>query len=139
MGGRSLVSVRQLTRIEALDPSSLPLSLQPHGFPYLDPEWAWIVEHSEVPIALIVTSFAHGMLVIWRVLSTAKAKSVSGAWFLASLPIILDNAKQRGCVGYLSMFEDSHPSEPKLARIMSRSGGVIRPFVGTLGVGAIGG
>lgn len=131
------MSVRQLTRLEASDQTFLPLELRAHGFPFLDPEWCWVVEHKEKAIALIVCSFAHGMLIFWRVLSVPGAKSVCRSWFLQSLPIVLDNARQRGCVGYLTMLEDHHPACAKLARIISATGGVLIPFIGTLGAALI--
>lgn len=131
------MSVRQLTKLEASDPSFLPFPLRPHGFPWLDPEWCWVVEYENRAIALIVCSFAHGMLVFWRILSTDDAKRVRRTWFLDSLPTVLSNAKQRGCVGYLTMLEDHHPACAKLARIVARTGGVLIPFIGTLGAGQI--
>jgi hypothetical protein len=129
--------IRQLTRLEADDPSFLPLPLRAHGFPYLDPYWCWIVEHEGRAIALIVCSFAHGMLVFWRILSVPEAPSVFRTWFLDSLPQLLSNARQRGCVGYLTMLEDRHPACVKLARIVAKTGGVLIPFVGTLGAALI--
>ena len=129
--------VRQLTRLEASDPTFLPLVLRAHGFPFLDAEWCWVVEHEDKTIALIVCSFAHGMLVLWRILATPDAKRVCRSWFFRALPIVLDNARQRGCVGYLTMLEDHHPACVKLARIVARTGGVLIPFVGTLGAALI--
>jgi hypothetical protein len=131
------MSVRQLTKLEAQDQTFLPLALRDHGFPYLDTEWCWIVEHEGRAIAIVVCSFAHGMLILWRILATQDAKRVQRTWFLDALPQILSNAKQRGCVGYLTMLEDHHPACVKLARIMARTGGALKPFVGTLGVAAI--
>jgi hypothetical protein len=129
--------IRQLTKLEASDPTFLPLALRAHGFPYLDPNWCWIVEHEQRSIALIVCSFAHGMLIFWRVLSVPEAKSVFGTWFLDSVPQVLSNARQRGCVGYLTMLEDRHPACNKLARILAKSGGGMVPFVGVMAVGSL--
>jgi hypothetical protein len=131
------MSIRLLTRLEASDPTFLPLPLRAHGFPFLDPEWCWVVEHEGRAIALIVCSFAHGMLIFWRILSIPEAKSVQRSWFLDSLPQVLSNARQRGCVGYLTMLEDHHPACVKLARIVARSGGVLFPFTGMLGAALI--
>jgi hypothetical protein len=131
------MSVRLLTRLEASDPTFLPLPFRAHGFPFLDPNWTWIVEHEERAIAIIVCSYANGMLIFWRILSTPEANRVQRLWFMDSLPLVLSNARQRGCVGYLTMLEDHHPACVKLARIVARTGGVLIPFIGTLGAALI--
>jgi hypothetical protein len=129
--------IRLLTRLEAQDSSFLPAALRAHGCPILDPEWCWVVEHENKAIALLVTSKAHGMLIFWRILSTPEAPRVFRTWFLDSLPQVLSNAKQRGCVCYLTMLEDHHPACRKLARIVAATGGVLIPFVGALGASLI--
>lgn len=134
-----LITLRHPTAAECRDPSLMPRGLRDWGFPYLDSEWSWVVEYEGVSIALILTSFAGGLLVFWRVLATTTAKRVCSTWFMSAIPRILDNAKLRGCVGYLSLFEDTHSSETKLARLVAKTGGVLRPFSGTLGVGVISG
>jgi hypothetical protein len=131
------MNVRLLTRLEAADPTFLPPALRLHGFPFLDPEWCWVVEYEGRAIALTVCSFAHGMLIFWRILSTPEAMCVCRSWFYRALPIVLDNARQRGCVGYLTMLEDHHPACVKIARIVARTGGVLVPFIGTLGAALI--
>lgn len=129
--------IRQLTRLEADDPSFLPLPLRNHGFPFLDPAWTWVVEHDGRAIALVVCSYANGMLIFWRILAIPEAKRVQRTWFMDALPQVLSNARQRGCVGYLTMLEDHHPACVKLARIIASTDGVLFPFVGTLGAALI--
>lgn len=129
--------IRPPTEAESIDPVLLPAPLRDWGFPYLDRDWCWVVEHDKTPIALVIASFSNGILVIWRVLSTEDAKRVQAIWFLASLTEIMNNAHQRGCIGYLSMFNDSHEMETKLARLVARTGGILKPFIGTLGIGVI--
>ena len=132
-----MAKLRHPSRLECSDPTLFPPELRDWGFPYLDREWTWVIEVDSTPIALVICSFAGGMLVIWRILSTSSAKRVESTWFWASLPKILDNARLRGCVAYLSMFDDAHESETQLARILTRAGGVLKPFKGMLGVGPI--
>lgn len=126
---------RHPTAEEITNPLLLPVELRDWTpFVYLEPaDWMWIVEHEGQPVALILTSFAGGLLVIWRVLSV----SVFRTWFRPAILHIMDNARKRGCVGYLSMFSDDKPSETQLARIMACSGGFLKPFRGSLGVGVI--
>lgn len=131
------MSIRLLTKLEADDSTFLPLPLRQHGFPFLDPAWTYIVEHENRPIALVACSYANGMLIFWRILAMPEARRVQRTWFMDSLPLVLSNARQRGCVGYLTMLEDYHPACVKLARIVQRTGGVLLPFVGTLGVARI--
>jgi hypothetical protein len=122
-----------LTQLEASTPQLLPHELRQYKFSYLMPDWCWVVESSGEPIALIVTSQAHGMLFIWRILSTASAKSAAN-WLLASMPAILDTAKQRGCVSYAAFLHDDRPLEAKLNRIMQRAGALVQPWTGALAV-----
>jgi hypothetical protein len=103
------------------------------GMPYLVPEWTWVVCEDDKPFAIFITSFAHGWLVFWRVLSN-KPPSVSSNWFLEAVPRILENAQRRGCVGVLTMLADNKKAETKLARIIARRNGKLVPFCGCLGV-----
>lgn len=132
-----MITLRAPTPEEGNDPTRFPEGLRNWGFPYLDLHWSFIVEFDGSPIALIITSFASGILVIWRVLSIPDAKRVCGIWLRLALLQIMDNAGQRGCLGYLSLLEDSHADEMHIARIVVRAGGVLRPFTGTLAVGVL--
>jgi hypothetical protein len=131
------LSLRLLSQMEAETPALLPPELRDWQFPRIDPEWCWVVEHESAPIALVLASPAHGMLMVWRVLSTASARRTMLTWFLAAFPKILDNARLRGCVGYGSFFHDDRPEEAKLARLLQRNRGVLEPFSGTFGVAVI--
>ena len=129
------LSLRELSRAEAATPELLPPELRPSQLPYLVADWCWIVELKDHgPIALVVTSHVHGVLFIWRVLSTAQARKLSLNWFLAAFPRIFDNAKLRGCVGYGAFLHDNVPEEARLARIMAKAGAHIEPWVGSIAV-----
>jgi len=119
---------------------SLPMQLRDTGMPYLIGEWAWVVESSDsTPFALIVTSFAHGWLVLWRILSVSPLPStVPLNWFLEALPQVFAVARERGCVGFLTLLADNRPEEVKMARIVQRlAGAKIMPFHGSLGAGLL--
>jgi hypothetical protein len=128
------LSLRLLSAEEAATPELLPYELRNFQFPYLVPDWCWVVEENGFPIALVVTSFAHGILMFWRVLSTAKG---SRNWFLAALPRILENATQRGCLGYGTFLHDDRPAEVQIARILQKNGAVLKPLTGTQAIGTM--
>lgn len=132
------LSIRELSKSEAETPELLPPELRASQLPYLVPDWCWVVEHIDGgPIALIVTAHVHGILFIWRILAIAKARTIARNWFLAALPRILENAKLRGCVGYGAFLHDEVPAEAKLARIMSRSGAALEPWIGSIAVNTL--
>lgn len=138
-----MIRVRNLRDGEA---SSLPPDLQDTGMPFLVPEWVWVVEPvsplgpfapAQSPFALIVGSFAHGWLVLWRVLAVSPLPStIPLNWFLEALPQVFAEARQRGCVGFLTLLADDRPEEVKIARILQRmAGAAILPFQGSIGAG----
>lgn len=130
------LTMRELTPLEAATPELLPHELRSFQFPSLIPEWCWVVEKFGEPLALIVTSPVHGVLFVWRVLATAAARNHS-TWFLSALPVILDNARERGCVGYGTFLHDDRPVEAKLARIMLKHGAALEPWVGSIAIAPI--
>jgi hypothetical protein len=118
--------------------------------PYLVPEWAWVVEAGEeaegrstssLPFALVVTSFSHGWLVLWRVLAISPLPpTIPLTWFMEALPQIFTTAAERGCVGFLTLLSDNRPEEVKMARIIAAlPGAAVLPFSGSMGVGRLGG
>lgn len=123
--------------------NSLPPVLLDTGMPYLVPEWVWVVEADNypAPFALVVTSFCHGWLVLWRVVAISPLPSgIPLNWFLEALPQIFATAHTRGCVGFLTLLADNRPEEIKLARIVQRlAKAAILPFQGSLGVGLLAG
>lgn len=136
----SAVRVRNLREGEA---STLPTALLDHGMPYLVPEWVWTVEaegHSK-PFAIIVASFSHGWLVLWRILALSPLPSAAPLnWFLEAIPQVFAEARLRGCVGFLTLLADNRPEEAKMARIIQRlDGAKILPFQGSMGVGRLDG
>jgi len=114
----------------------LPAKLLETGTPYLDPDWVWVVcpKDSDTPFAILVASFAHGWLVLWRIIATDAALP---NWFLEALPQVFDNAKKRGCLGILTMLADGNEAEVKMARIIAASGGTLVPFVGSIAAAPI--
>ena len=122
--------------------TTLPAALLDTGMPYLVPEWVWIIESAEHygPFALIVTSFAHGWLVLWRILSLFPLPpGIPLTWFLEALPQVFAEARVRGCVGFLTLLADNRPEEVKMARIITRlAHGGILPFQGSIGAGPLG-
>ena len=116
----------------------IPFTLEELAVPYLDEEWAWVV--GEPVFAIFVCSFAHGLLVLWRVKRLDPLPpTVSRNWFLEAVPQIFQNAEKRGCVGILTMLEDNKEMETKLARLLIGFGGKLVPFRGCLGIAPIGG
>ena len=115
----------------------IPFTLQELGVPYLDHEWVWVV--GEPVFAIFVCSFAHGLLVLWRVKRLDPLPlTVSRNWFLEAVPQIFQNAEKRGCVGILTMLEDNKKAETKIARLISRYHGKLVPFQGCLGIAPLG-
>jgi hypothetical protein len=139
------VHVRNLREGEA---DTLPPALLNHGMPYLVPEWAWAVEPVSPlgpfgpparPFALIVASFSHGWLVLWRILAVSPLPSgIPLNWIMEALPRVFTDARPRGCVGFMTMLADNKPAEVKMARIIaSLPGATLLPFQGSLGIGSL--
>jgi hypothetical protein len=125
--------LRNLTAAEAECLTLLPPELREVGWPKPDPAWIWVVENHRGPIALVMGSYVSGVCVFWRILTTASAKANIN-WALAAFPSLLENIRDRGCVGYAAFFHDSKPEEAHLARLMVKAGGVVEPFNGSLSV-----
>ena len=127
---------------------TLPAALLDTGMPFLVPEWVWVVEPvsplgpfapAPPPFALVVSSFAHGWLVLWRVLALSPLPpGIPLNWFLEAIPQVFAAARQRGCVGFLTLLADNRPEEVKMARIITRlvHGGIM-PFQGSIGAGML--
>lgn len=139
------IHVRNLREGEA---TTLPQALLDTGMPFLDPQWVWVVEpvnllgpfaSSQLPFALIVGSFAHGWLVLWRALALSPLPhGISLNWFLEALPQVFAAASARGCVGFLTLLADNRPEEVKMARIVQRlADAAILPFQGSIGAGLL--
>ena len=141
-----MIHVRNLRKDEQ---QTLPAALLDTGMPFLVPEWVWVVEPVSIlgpfdpvppqPFALIVTSFSHGWLVLWRVLALSPLPpAIPLNWFLEAFPQVFAEARLRGCVGFLTLLADSRPQEVKMARIITRlaKGGIV-PFQGSLGAGML--
>ena len=135
-----MIRVRNLREGEDVN---LPVTLLDHGMPYLVPEWVWAVEADDrsEPFAIIVTSFSHGWLVLWRILALSPLPpGIPLNWFLVAHPQVFAEARSRGCVGFLTLLADDRPAEAQMARIALRlAGGTILPFHGSMCVGPLNG
>ncbi len=141
------VQVRNLLEGEE---ATLPAVLRDTGMPFLDLPWVWVVNLTSPlgpfapappPFALIAASFAHGWLVLWRVLALSPLPSaVPLNWFMEALPQVFAEARARGCVGFLTLLADNRPAEVKMARLIAGlPGATILPFQGSMGVGLLAG
>ena len=138
------IQVRNLRDGEEAD---LPAELRNTGMAYLIPEWVWLVEPASLlgpfapsaPFAIIVASQAHSWAVLWRILALSPLPpGIPLNWFLEAIPQVFAAARQRGCVGFLTLLADNRPEEVKMARIIQRlDGAKILPFQGSMGVGTL--
>lgn len=132
------VRVRNLQEGEFV---TLPQVLQGTGMPYIVPAWAWVIEADghPGPFALVVASFAHGWLVLWRLLAISPLPStVPLNWFLEAHPQVFEIARRRGCVGFLTLLDDSRPEEAQMARIAVKlAGGTVLPGQWSMCVGPL--
>lgn len=142
-----MIRVRNLREGEA---DTLPKALLDHGMPFLDIQWVWVVESvnhpsplgpfaSATPFALVVTAFAHGLLLLCRVLATSPLPStVPLNWVREALPQVFVDARQRGCVGFITLLADDRPQEVKFARIIASLPGCgLVPFRGSMAAGSL--
>ena len=138
------IRVRNLREGEA---DTLPAALRDHGMLFLIPEWVWVVEPSSplgpfapsTPFAIIVGAQAHSWLLLCRVLAVSPLPPAASLnWFLEALPQVFAEARQRGCVGFVTLLDDNRPEEVKMARIIMRlaKGGIV-PFHGSVGAGML--
>lgn len=132
------VHVRNLRTGEA---ATLPSALRDTGMPYLVEDWVWVAESDghPTPFALVVTSFCHGWLVLWRVISLSPLPpEIPLNWFMEALPQVFEQARARGCVAFLTLLADNRPAEQQMARIITRmADGTVLPFQGSMGVGLL--
>ena len=138
------IQVRNLREGEEAD---LPAELRDTGMVYLIPAWTWLVEPASplgpfappAPFAIIVASQAHSWIVLWRVIALSPLPPVIPLnWFLEAIPQVFAAARQRGCVGFLTLLADNRPEEVKMARIVSRlAKGGIMPFQGSIAAGML--
>ena len=139
------IQVRNLRLDEA---ATLPPALLDTGMPFLDPAWTWVVEPVSPlvpfgppprPFALLVTSFAGGWIVLWRLLAVSPLPpGMPLTWFLEAFPQVSAEARQRGCVGFMTLLADNRPEEVKMARIIAgMPGAALMPFQGSIGAGLL--
>lgn len=120
--------------------AALPPALQSTGMFYLVPEWVWIVEvGSSGPFAIVITSFCHGWLVLWRLIAVSPLPpEIPLNWIKEAFPQVFAEARARGCIGFLTLLADNRPEEAQIARIVTRmTGGTSLPFQGVIGCGLL--
>jgi hypothetical protein len=137
----------QVRNLREGEQTVLPPTLLNTGLPYLVPEWVWVVEPASplgpfappAPFAIVVCSFCHGLLVLWRILAVSPLPSgIPLNWFKEALLQVFAEARLRGCVGFLTLLADNRPAEAQMARIIARMAkGKILPFQGSMGVGPL--
>ena len=132
-----MIQARNLRKGEVLPPG-----LTDTGTPFTDEEWTWVVEHEShpVPFALIVASFCHGWLLLFRLLALAPLPpGVPLTWFLEARLQVFAEARLRGCVGFLTLLDEDRPVEAQMARIaMKLAGGTVLPGHWSMCAGPIG-
>jgi hypothetical protein len=118
----------------------LPDELLNTGLPVLDPHWCWVAaDESDKPFAIAVTSFVHGVLFFWRILSVSPLPSdASPQWLLVLLRAVQENARVRGCVAMVSFLEDKTHAERRFLSILKRAGGGSLPFHGSMAAAPLG-
>ena len=122
------IRVRNLRKDEA---DVLPAELLDTGMPFLAEEWVWVVEAEghHGPFALVVTAFAHGWLVLLRLLAISPLpEGIPLNWFKEVHPQVFAAARARGCVGFLALLAEDRPEEAQMARIATKlAGGAVFP------------
>lgn len=108
------------------------------GFEHLplEAEWCWIAEIDQQPSAVLIGGQAHGLFLLFRLIVVAPSSSIP------SLPLLLlrrafRDAKERGCLGFLTVLDDAKPAEVKLMRLILRQGGSLIPHNGAYGAGRL--
>ena len=110
--------------------------------PYIVEDWAWVVESDDypAPFAIIVAAFCHGWLLLYRLLAISPLPpGVPLTWFMEAHPQVFETARRRGCVGFLTLLDDSRPEEAQMARIAVKlAGGTVLPGKWSMCAGPIG-
>ena len=113
----------------------LPDELWPKLTDHINHHWVWVVtdDYDEIKAAL-VTSPAHGLLVLLRVWAAADAPKLALRKLFRE---VAREAQGVGLVGWMVILEAQNMSEVKLAKIASRYAGVAKGLVGFLYSGTL--
>jgi Acetyltransferase (GNAT) domain len=103
----------------------------------LDPEWVWVAEYEDQIVAVLVGSEAHGMLLLWRMVSVPEAPKTA---ILVLLRRVMADARDRGLNFYATFLhaekeERLTAMQNKLAKLMAhtQAGSVARCGVFVVG------
>ncbi len=97
-----------------------------------DPEWIWIAEHEEKPVAILVTAPAHVVAILIRIISTDDAPHTA-------INMMLNHAfvemQLRGYRGYVTWLNPGNEAERTLVGIIRSAGGtqITEPLVCCVG------
>lgn len=101
----------------------------------LDPEWVWIAEQRGEPVGFLVGGNLHGLLVLMRIIVSPESDCPTIPLLL--LRRALRVAKQRGCVGWITILSDESVAEVKLMRIAMRHNDLLIPHRGVWAMGRL--
>lgn len=99
----------------------------------IDPDWQWVVEYDGYIVAQVLGCYAHGIVILLRMSATKDAPKI---WAVVALRQVLKDCRERGCIGFMTMLEDSKPLEVKLMRIVQKLNGYVKPFYGAIVAGS---
>lgn len=109
------MKVRTLERGEVL-----PAALQTGYEKTEQPDWIWVVERDGKPVAVLVTSPAHIMVILIRILATPEAQ---GADVRSLLLHAFREMRARGYKGYTTWLDPTKAPENAFIRIIRAIGG----------------
>jgi hypothetical protein len=99
----------------------------------IDPEWQWVLIVDGHVKAQMLCANAHGILLILRLTSFPDAPH---GWLIGMLRHIGAEARQAGCIGFISFLSDQNPAEVKLMRVVQRMSGFVLPITGAMVAGS---
>lgn len=118
-----VLSILSRDRVRMLGPGeTIPTSLEA-GFELLgnlDRDWVWVLESGGEIKGVLLAAPCHGAAFIWRV---AVEQGVEG-WSIGKLlRRFLEDIKDRGLKGYLTIVDPSRDAQAQLKSIVERAGG----------------
>jgi hypothetical protein len=99
----------------------------------IDSEWQWVLIVDGSVKAQMLCANAHGILLILRLIAFPDAPH---GWLAAMLRHVMAEARQAGCIGFITFLSDRNPAEVKLMRIVQRMGGFVLPQSGAMVAGS---
>jgi hypothetical protein len=99
----------------------------------IDPEWQWVLIVDGYVKAQMLCANVHSVLYILRLIAFPDAPH---GWLAAMLRHVMAEARQAGCIGFISFLSDKNPAEVKLMRIVQRAGGFVLATTGAMVAGS---